>query len=105
MCACGDASNPQLARFWKKEMPTFRTHRFLSILGLLLDVIGVLSICIAVIQIENKKIYAETLADLEDELNTERQQEGAWSIIGAILITLGFILIVSAEIMQWIHAA
>jgi hypothetical protein len=71
--------------------------------GLLLDVLGVVMIALAVIDIEKTKVDADSLKQLESEINEERKEESLWSVVGVILITLGFIAIISAEIMQWIQ--
>jgi hypothetical protein len=63
--------------------------RLLTLVGLLLDVIGVVMIAAAVINIEYNNISATTLQELEDELNAERASEGIWSIVGTVLIVLG----------------
>ena len=74
---------------------------FLRTVGAVLDALGVIMIAVVVIQMERSSLSAKTLEELELELNKERDSESSWSIAGVILIFIGFVLILVAEIVSW----
>jgi hypothetical protein len=78
----------------------FFDKRFLRVSGILLDALGVLLIAIAFVCIENKELQGRNLEDVIKKLNHERKLERRISLAGAVLIFLGFVLLIRAELLN-----
>lgn len=59
-------------------------------------------IAVAVVQIESNELEAEDFEQLENQLNTERDEEGRVSMYGVLFIAAGFLCLMTAEIMSWV---
>lgn len=85
-----------------KFTPTWSLEHFLRLLAAVLDASGVILIAVAVIEIEKRQLVGTSVEDLEEELNSERNSEGKWSMVGVVLIAIGFICLLIAEIVSWV---
>ena len=73
--------------------------KYVKLLGLLLDIIGAIIIAISLIQVNNQvqKIQILNQKHLGKEAKEELEKEKNTTVIGIILISVGFLLIFGEE--------
>jgi hypothetical protein len=72
--------------------------KWIKLLGLLLDITGTIIIGIAVINLNRNLRHPKSLDKPEEEINEEIRNETVLTVIGIVLIFVGFLLIFGEEL-------
>lgn len=77
-----------------------RFPNFVRFVGLILDIIGTFIIASVVWRIHTHYLNVSSLQDFEERLRDKNNRETENTILGIIMIVMGFILIFASEVME-----
>ena len=76
-----------------------KNSKITRISGLTLDIVGASLVAIAVLLQSNKTYSGESLPEFEDDIEDTVQHETIITSIGLIFLIIGFILIITSEML------